>query len=146
MKILRLNEEVTFGQKGSIKEYAKHGWSLDEDNPSYTWTNDLEAGIHFNAQASNANLTLKLIGLPYLGEGKMDCQRAWVHLNGMYCGIFTVSDSFEVSVPLRGTWMEPRSNLLTLTIPNAKSPKELGIGADQRRLGLALRSMVMAQA
>jgi hypothetical protein len=84
---------------------------------------------------------LRLAGMPFLADGQIAFQRVWVHLNGMYCGLFDASAPFEHTLPLRNAWIEPRGNMLTLTLPDVKSPKELGLGEDQRRLGIAVRGL-----
>jgi hypothetical protein len=146
MKLLKFNEPITFGANGNIKDYAVSGWSLHEDNPSFTWTNELEARVRFNAHATSAPLALRIAGIPYLGEGKISSQRVLVYLNGLYCGVFSAREGFDQTVPARGAWLEPRGNELVLVMPYAMSPDELGIGADKRRLGLCMREISLATA
>jgi len=146
MKLLKFNEPITFGINGNIKDYAVNGWALNEDNPSFTWSNDLDARLQFNAQATSAPVVLRIAGIPYLGEGKILSQRVLVYLNGLYCGVFSAHEGFERTIPVRGAWLEPRGNELALVMPHAASPSELGIGADKRRLGLCLREMTLATA
>ena len=141
MKLLRFNDSITFGAKGNFKDYAAGGWSLGEDNPTVTWTESLEARLQFNAQATTAAVSLRVVGFPYLGNGQLDSQRVWVHLNGMYVGIFNAAADFEQVLPLRSQWLEPRGNVLSFTLPFARSPKALGLGDDQRLLGICLSAV-----
>ena len=141
MRLLKLNEPITFGSRGNINEFALLGWSLEENNPDMTWTSKLEASLKFNAPTTAAALHLEIEGAPFLVDGMISRQTVWVHLNGMYCGLFSATDFFEQRIPLRGNWLEPRGNVLTFTMPLANSPKSLGIGEDQRELGICVRSV-----
>ena len=142
MKLLRFNDSITFGAKGNFKDYAAGGWSLGEDNPMVTWTESLEARLQFNAQATTAAVSLRVVGfrLPEV-RGILISQRVWVHLNGMYVGIFNAAADFEQVLPLRSQWLEPRGNVLSFTLPFARSPKALGLGDDQRLLGICLSAV-----
>jgi hypothetical protein len=143
MKLLKFNEPITFGSKGTIHDYVAAGWALGEENPSMTWTEQIEARVEFNTQSTTSPVRLRMSGLPFLAEGKVDSQEVWVHLNGMYCGAFNADKQFDVNVPIQGGWLEPRGNVLTLTMPLAKSPKALGLNNDQRVLGVALNSIAL---
>lgn len=143
MKLLRFNEPIKCGTTGNIRDYAVSGWALGENSPDFSWTEAAEARLQFNAQSTSALLNLHISGFPFLADGRIDCQRVWVHLNGMYCGIFSVNDNFEQVMQIRGSWLEPKNNFLTLTLPYAKSPAQLGMGEDRRILGLGIRSVIL---
>jgi hypothetical protein len=139
MKILKPGETITFGAAGNFKEFAAGGWSLGEDAQSFTWTLATEAHLDFKSGAYSMPLALKVEGFPFLAEGHINCQQVWVYLNGLYCGMFNATQPFSESLLIRGSWLEARANRITLTLPNARSPQALGLGADQRVLGLGLQ-------
>jgi hypothetical protein len=141
MKLLKWNEEISFGAQGTVGDYSPAGWALGEDNPLFTWTLASEARLHFHVQAAASAPQLRLVGMPYLAEGQLAFQRLWVHLNGHYCGVFDCASPFDRMLPTRMAWFEPRANALCFTLPDARSPKELNLGEDQRRLGVAMRSI-----
>ncbi|HSI50739.1 MAG TPA: hypothetical protein VLA61_20915 [Ideonella sp.] len=143
MKLLRFNEPIRFGSDGNVRDYALSGWSLDEGNASLSWTQALEAKLEFTAQATTSPITLHLAGIPFLGNGKLSRQQVWVHLNGLYCGMFDAADNFDVTMPIRHSWLEPRHNVLVLTMPLSASPEQLELGADRRRLGVAMQSITL---
>ena len=141
MKLLKFNEPIQFGSSGNLRDYADGGWSLGEDSADFNWTEDIEARLQFNAMATSGGVNLHIAGFPFLADGRVAFQRVWVHLNGMYCGMFNVADRFEKVLPIRGAWLEQRSNVLAISLPNAVSPAQLGMGADRRLLGIGVQTV-----
>lgn len=141
MSILPFNEAILGGAKGNLQGYAAGGWSCEEDTSDFTWTEALEAKLLFNARVTSAPITFNLVGFPYLADGQIKRQLVMVHLNGLYCGAFEAADRFEVSMPVRNSWLEPRDNTLTMTFPQAVAPASLGLGMDKRQLGVGVFSV-----
>ncbi|MBQ0933706.1 hypothetical protein [Ideonella paludis] len=141
MSILPFNEPILGGANGNLKGFAAGGWSCEEGTADFTWTEALEAKLQFNARVTSSPIHLSLVGFPYLADGQIKRQLVWVHLNGMYCGAFEATDRFEVALPIRSSWLEPRDNTITFTFPQAVAPAALGLGADQRLLGVGMYSI-----
>jgi hypothetical protein len=76
---------------------------------------------------------------PFLAPGRLDQQRVTVTLNGRPLTNWILRDSnpltYSVSVPRD---LLAKKNVLRFELPDARSPKELGISTDARRLGIAV--------
>lgn len=112
-----------------------YGWSAAE--PPFRWSDGRKATIVFAlAGPHDMLLTLKASGFIAPGSPR---QRASVALNGTVLSDFEITDNldheFTIAVPAGVLRMR---NVLTLTLPDARSPQSLGLSKDTRKLGLAL--------
>lgn len=115
-------------------QYLGYGWSVPET--ASRWTDHGQAVIGFrSAQAGAATLRFKLA--PFLSAGKLGQQRLSIKLNNHSLGTVTLQESspreYSTLVPAR---VLSDRNVLTLQLPDAESPKNLGVSEDTRRLGI----------
>lgn len=143
MKHLKLNEPITFGRSGSIRDYATQGWDLLEDNPTHTWTQEVEASLRFRIQPISTTTKITISGVPFSPAENPIEHQIWLHLNGFYCGFFVARENFEKSFLISNSFWESKENTLTITCPNAKSPRDLGLSQDSRNLGVALGRLTL---
>ncbi|MEO8434564.1 MAG: hypothetical protein ABI596_06690 [Pyrinomonadaceae bacterium] len=118
-------------------QYLGYGWSVPET--AARWTDRGKAVIAFRmAPAGAAMLRLRLA--PLLVAGKLDQQRLSIKINNQPLGTLTLQESeareYSTLVPAR---LLSDQNVLTLELPDAESPKNLGISEDTRRLGVAVQ-------
>jgi len=129
---------IDFGSSG-VQAFLGDGWSGPE--PPYRWTDNSAAEILFALEnAGAASLELKM--RPFLAPGRIDQQRVTVTLNGRPLANWILRDSnpltYSVSVPRD---LLTKKNVLRFELPDARSPKELGVSTDARRLGIAVERM-----
>jgi hypothetical protein len=79
---------------------------------------------------------------PFLAGAALSSQTLAIEINGKSVGSLEVTEpSFrEYSFPVSRSVLAP-SNILRIIVSNPTSPSSLGISGDQRRLGVALRSV-----
>ena len=79
------------------------------------------------------------IGLvsPYLADGRIAHQECWIFLNGLFVLHQAITIRTEISFEMAREAIGPRPQRLSFTLPNAVSPRDLGLGGDLRLLGLA---------
>lgn len=117
-----------------FEKYKWYGWSTGEGEFRWTETND--AGMFFALDKIDySSLQIKLG--TFLVPGKLDAQRVNIVLNGKEIATLLVSigESRIYSVKLPENALQHK-NTLTLKMPDAASPESLGIGSDERFLGV----------
>lgn len=106
-----------------------------------TWTVSAEATLVCPVPliAGKAPTRIEIDAAAFLN--KVVSQRAIVSVNGAppLTFLFDAAEPKTISVPLSGAVGEQVE--LRLSLPDARSPQELGLSGDQRKLGLALRSL-----
>lgn len=145
----RLGETINFSQHGSSRLYATHGWSEPEDWGR--WSINKEAVIQMRlAEPTSHALELELVMGAFLG-GSHACQQVNVLVNAKeisrqsLCmdkgGEHPSSYKFILAPEL----FRANSKIdIRFVTPNSISPKTLRMSADNRVLGLGVRSFRLA--
>ncbi|HZE68543.1 MAG TPA: hypothetical protein VE135_03330 [Pyrinomonadaceae bacterium] len=131
----QLSGRLAFGTSEGDR-FTWYGWSWGEQ--AFRWTDGDEAGIVFGLDLrQNSILTVKMGA--FAGPGKPAQQRVEVFLNDerLQDVILTDEPAHEYIFQLDGRILRER-NILTFKLPDAASPKSLGLSADQRRLGIRI--------
>jgi hypothetical protein len=116
--------------------YLWYGWSSAET--ALRWTEAKEAGLVFRANSiQDVVLTAKLHA--FVISKQHPEQRLSIAFNGKPVARLSFDDELthEISVVLPSNIMR-QENLLELFLPDAVSPKSLGVGEDTRSLGIAV--------
>ncbi len=124
---------IDFGSP-EFEKFKWYGWSTSEEQ--FRWTETNEAGMTFTLDKTDySSLQIKLG--TFLVPGKLDAQRVNIVLNEKEFASLTLSkgESRIYSVKLPENALRNR-NILTLKMPDAASPEALGIGSDERSLGV----------
>jgi len=122
--------------KPESDSYLWYGWSAAE--PEYRWTDGKEAAVLFGlAPLTDIQLQMKL--RPFLSKGKVSEQRVYLTLNGQRIETLVLKreEASEYKLMLPRSVLRDR-NLLIFGLPDATSPKSLGVGEDPRQLGIAM--------
>jgi hypothetical protein len=148
--------EILFGSDRMArpfdKQYQVAGWSYPETR--HTWTDGYSAVLAVQTKTTDSDHILTIAAVPYLAGGALDQQRVIVKVNGQHVG--------ELVFDQPGTWKSgslygfqereigiPHDALgggvqyIVFELPDAMSPKELGISEDKRDLALAIHSIVI---
>ncbi|QIF05513.1 glycosyltransferase family A protein [Roseimicrobium sp. ORNL1] len=114
--------------------FLGHGWSVPESG--WRWTDGSEALIVF-ASGSPENSTLRMSLYPLLIPGRVDTQLVRVLMNGHEIATWHVAgDCWQEHVAAVPRECLTPVNTLTLELPAAVSPLQLGLSADARELGV----------
>lgn len=116
-------------------EYTVDGMSTPE--PQGTWTSGTKTLFLFYKGKSNSEKLCVSIDLEYVLNGS---QNVFIRINGEDVFSDTVKDthkqiSFETDLSKDGIY------LMEINVPNAVSPKELGLSEDVRTLGLMIKQI-----
>ena len=106
-----------------------------------------EAEIWLNVEKFDSNLNLIAVIHPFLAVGKIDRQRIRISLNNSSIGEWNLSqnayEQYEISLPKK--YIDDKLIRIMFEIPDAASPKELGVGNDFRQLGVCFKSLKIIQ-
>lgn len=122
--------------KPESDSYLWYGWSAAETE--YRWTDGKEAALLFGlTPVTDIQLQMKLT--PFLPKGKISEQRVYLTLNGqrMETLVLKKDEASEYKLILPKEVLRER-NLLIFGLPDANSPKSLGVSDDPRQLGIAM--------
>ncbi len=140
---LRLNEALTFGKSGKVKDLDPYGFDLNE--PSMSWTKDEVAGFTLSSLTVPPDQTLRLVvgATPFVHPELVLRQEFFVFINGLFVTFRSLSNAEKVNVPLPRSVISPRGMRFEFVIPTASSPKSLGLSDDVRKLGIALSDITI---
>ena len=113
--------------------------------PDFRWTAANDALIVFELEKP-VDLVLKIQAEPFLVPGRVERQELRVSLNGKFLTTLVLNEQreYDLSLPLQLSDLRQK-NVLTLTLPNATSPRSLGLSDDSRHLGIAVHSISFEQ-
>jgi hypothetical protein len=138
--------DIDFRQGGNAAQYAATGWANSEDWG--TWTDGNRAVLRLkprSAATSDLILTVRARGFVAPQHPQQEIE---VLVNGTAVGRWSFS-SFEIvdrELRLPANLLAGSDVLeITLVAPSARSPAELGLSTDTRRLGIGVASATLRQ-
>jgi hypothetical protein len=136
-------DEVTldFTSRGNAARFCQSGWSTPE--ASETWTDGTESRVVLPTPTLRAPYILVLKLRPMVAAS-LPAQQLRVFLNNVLMGEFTLSGHTVRAclVPWAAFTLSPEVTI-SLEVPNAARPCDVGVSDDTRRLGVALSSMAL---
>lgn len=118
-------------------KYLWYGWSGREVLSH--WTNSAKAAIVFSVDERmkmQPVVRMRILGAPFIAPGKLEAQRVILELNDQKVAQWTLSSpepaEHEIDIPDR---LLREKNVLVLRLPDAASPRALGVSGDWRLLG-----------
>jgi hypothetical protein len=131
-----IGNKIDFGANGNSKPFKVSGWSDAETK--HSWTNGTVSILAMRISPVAEPLTLKIKCAGLAKNPEVSSQPVEVFVNDQKIADWNVLELAEYSAPIPPA-ISKSGGLLTITfkIPNAFSPKSLGIGKDPRLLGLA---------
>ncbi|MGZ3417671.1 MAG: hypothetical protein ACXVEE_07385 [Polyangiales bacterium] len=133
-----LAEAIGF-EDPNASDYVVSGFTNPEEG--YRWTSYRNASLAFALPRDHlVDSTLAVRFTTYLAPPREPCQRVIATLNGTRVLERLVCDRSlqDVVVKVPASLLREKPNELAFEFPDARSTRELGIGLDPRRLGIAL--------
>jgi len=123
--------------------FLGYGWSAAE--PFGRWTERRKAIIAFSI-AKPGPMNLRLWPAPFLGAGRLEQQQLIVKINDQVVANLIVNrrEVMGFDIPLTAG-VRGGNNVLTLELPDARSPQSLGLSDDTRRLGIMVAWMAITK-
>lgn len=143
----RIGDIIDFSHKGRPRRFLIRGWSTPESWGTWTSADIAEIGLRVKEQPGPLELIIEARAL--IGPNRPE-QAVEVLVNGNEIGQLTYRnpDAVEQHIVLpSGIVKGPEQDLIvTFRIFSPKSPAELGMSADPRKLGIGVSSIVLKKA
>jgi hypothetical protein len=141
--LIQAKTRIEFSKPQS-EAFLWYGWSGRE--PHSRWTEHRRAAIVFRLEEAST-VVMRIRMSPYLSQGKLTSQRVTLSLNGETLETLTLTEleAKEYSIQLPRQLLREQ-NELTFEMPDAQSPKQLGVGGDLRLLGINVQWIELATA
>lgn len=138
---------IRFGRSGNAQPYQTGGWSAPEDD--FTWTNGHNASLLIPMEPTRStSVRLTASFAPFLAAGIVKIQKVNVLINGQKAGEWNITtggvQELTLTIP-KGLLGAADTLYITFDMPDAISPKSIGAGKDRRVLGIALRTLALAE-
>jgi hypothetical protein len=137
---INYNEPITFGSTGNAVGLNCNGIDFSEDG-GRSWTRASVAEMDIQLPFARQDVELELNASPFLVPGKLAAQNVFIFLGGLFVGYLTLAAPTIRSFPVNRGVVSGRSTRLSLVIPTAASPQQLGLSEDLRELGIYLTSI-----
>jgi hypothetical protein len=123
--------------KEETDKYLWYGWSGREVFSH--WTSSGKATFIFSVAGPinrQASIKLRIYGAPFLAPGKVDAQHVTIELNDKTVAAWTLTnpEPAEYTIDIPGDLLREK-NALLFSLPDAASPRTLGVSEDWRLLG-----------
>jgi hypothetical protein len=133
---------LTFGRGDNGTGFLRKGWSVPEDG--YVWSAAAESYLCLPPIRQSGEYRLYIVGDPLTHATKLPVQRVTVLLDGLDIGTACVRNSSMIEVPVPSAMAATGQTVtLTLRLPDAARPADIGDSKDTRLLGFALRRIVL---
>jgi hypothetical protein len=140
-----LGTTLRFGRDGDGAKFLGAGWSAPE--AGHTWSDKTTAVIAMRVQSAEGPLKLEMRMNGLHKAPQLPAQRVELQANGTKVAEWQVAEETEHSAEIPANLMREGGALrLELKIPDATTPKELGMGADERVLGVSLHTLRLTRA
>ena len=134
-------ELVAFGMEGNADAFTRGGWGAPFSNGQ--WSDGKRAHLEFQVADPGEDVVFLFSMRPFLAPGKLDQQRVTILVNEMNLATLAVTEpqprGYVLTIPKE--WVDSGKILITLELPDAAIPSELGVGEDNRMLGLSFISI-----
>lgn len=132
---------LLFSFKGFLPTSMMTGFSNAEVDGR--WTEGSRATITCRKTEGSPDWKeLKLDVQPFSPNGY--AQTVVLSINGVSAGTYSLTDATTLKVPLpEAARNDPHALRVSFALPNALSPKEAGLSADARKLGLMLKTLTL---
>lgn len=132
---------IVFDGRGPSERFKLTGWSGTE--PPFVWSDGIAASLAIRLPATEdvVQLQIKMAGMNV--PKRVPFQRVDLYINTEKVARWQVAieDVFTVTVPPRFVAQPDSLLIIDFYIPKAVSPASLGVGGDQRRLGVRLSEL-----
>ncbi len=146
MPVIAVGRSLDFKPFATGNAILGSGWSGQEASGRSSDGNRAQLAFAVDRRALENGAALDLTVLPFL-RSEIDRQRVQIEINATR-RLDAVLDRHELqtlSIPLLPGDVGPHGHvMLTLELPDARSPASLGLNADQRRLALFLTSLALS--
>ncbi|MGD9612503.1 MAG: sulfatase-like hydrolase/transferase [Kiritimatiellia bacterium] len=139
-----LGTVLAFDRRQNGLPYLELGWG--EEHRGLVWSTHSYASLGVPLQDAEGDLQLVFRWLPFLVPARVEAQEIAIYVNDRHLQDvrLTRAELQECRVDVPRDWLAGSFLKIAFRIPGAVSPASVGAGADQRTLGVALKSLEIA--
>ena len=128
----------------AVEPHLEMGWG--EVQHGLVWSTDAYARLRIPLRDARGDLQLVFTWMPFLVPLRLEAQEVSIYVNDRHLQDvrLTQADFAECRVDVPPEMVAAAELEIVLRIPTAASPAALGAGADQRTLGVVLKSLEIA--
>jgi len=143
LKPYKLGLPISFAKEGTSKDYILSGWGEQEENQRWTLGSEASITLKVDKKAYNTFM-LRVIATPYLAHGKIDQQEIYVNINHQQTTKWIMHEegTFELTFPASIIGKDGTINL-KFEISNPSAPADFSNSTDSRKLGIAVRELLV---
>ncbi|NCC93404.1 MAG: hypothetical protein EOM10_09010 [Opitutae bacterium] len=136
---------LTFGRGRNGPAYLELGWG--ESDHSIVWSTQPYASLGLPLAPGAGDVQVALRWMPYRVPGKVEGQDVSVYVNDRWLQDVRLTNAeLEVTTfRVPSDWIANSFLKIAFRLPGAVSPAAVGAGADQRTLGVALKSVTVSR-
>ncbi len=134
--------KIDFSVNGNAGQYLIDGWGSPESEWRWTVGNSARLVLNFKENVKG-DLNLRLHGLAFLAEGKLPQQNVTVLVNDKSVANWAVKTDADYTAKIPAALIRDGRAAITLKIATPKSPSETGKSTDTRKLGIAVKSIIL---
>jgi hypothetical protein len=133
---------IEFGKGANGDQYRLDGWAPAE--PGFTWTGAEKSTIRLPALAGDGCFIVRIVATPYIAAQLRPFQQVDLLINDVGVGGCQIKSIAVIEAEVPAEMLHGEAPLtLTLRLPTAVRPSEIGPSKDQRQLALAVRSLTV---
>lgn len=136
---------INFGQTGNSNQFKNMGWGYTED--TWTWTEGKDSSLVIPIKTTpKSNLTLEMEIYPFLAQGKIENQAINLYVNNnLLWDNIKINKQGKYKIIIPKEIIKDDEIRIDFNIPEAASPKSLGLSEDERILGLSLKTLKISK-
>jgi hypothetical protein len=140
--MIDLVAQYSFGTSGTVKPFLKEGWSILETD--FNWTEGTQSRLRLPMPELRGRLSLEIALNPMLMPPVFSRQRIVIAVNGHDIAEDSVTGECALSFEVPDAALDGAAALdVELRCPDAMVPLEIGANPDPRRLGVAVREIML---
>ncbi len=136
---------IDFSRDGNSGPYLMYGLSPAKGPDA--WTQGPDMAIQFRPEPADRDIVIKIAAVPWLAMPDVTAQSGHLWFNVVSFGSTTLRGPGVAWARIpKALWNSRPVALLVLHFPDARSPSELGISTDTRKMAWSLRTLTTASA
>jgi len=140
--VIEIAAQYSFGVAGSARPFMREGWSHRE--PDFTWTEGTSSRIVLPYEEGSGQVVLEISLTPMLFRKVLTRQQLLIAVNGHLVADEMLLGECSLAVDVPAHALAGAGALdIQLDCPMAAVPVDIAMSADDRRLGVAVREMLV---
>ena len=141
-----MGKKINFGVQGHGNTVTAYGWGPQLNGQSWSKANEAALQVLLQDKDLHTNLELELTFRAFTHKQKLPSQHIRIRVNGILVEEWTeqTREIQQRRVLIPADAVDGNELKIVFEFPDAASPRSLGLGADAKKLGIALRAVQLS--